>query len=109
MCTHVHTISRPVPIVGSRETLASTGGYRVHMAEFEDVPRLRELEREFVFDHSEVFRNEPWHAQMKPHDWCNLVGVIHEETKAVDCIKSIVSLSRPDHFTLKCVHVSTDE
>merc|ERR1712157_171558 len=56
-----------------------------------------------------MFCNEPWHVQMSPHDWCELVGVLHEESAAVQCIKSIVSLSIPGELTLKCVRLPSDE
>jgi GNAT superfamily N-acetyltransferase len=69
-----------------------------------DALRLRELERGFVLDHFNMFCQEPWHAKMKPADWCSLLGTIEQEEQAVTAIASIITGNLASHLTLQCVH-----
>mmetsp|Transcript_37944 Transcript_37944/g.100368 ORF Transcript_37944/g.100368 Transcript_37944/m.100368 type:complete len:482 (-) Transcript_37944:8-1453(-) len=76
-----------------------------------DVERLRELEREFVHDHLELFSSERWHKELGPADWCDLVNVIFEEEKAKQAIHNIVigkTYSSGSHITLQCVYAGSD-
>jgi len=90
------------------------GRYRVQVPTMRDVVRLRELEREFVVDHYDLFRSDDWHENLVPTDWCRLVNVIFNEEMALQAIASIVLGRTPDHVTLECVytpliHASTEE
>jgi ribosomal protein S18 acetylase RimI-like enzyme len=83
--------------------------YYIARPQLSDVYRLRQIEREFVHDHWQIFSDEPWAAKLGVADWCSAVNVIVDEVHAVTAISSIVrertneQLGR--HITLHCVHV----
>jgi ribosomal protein S18 acetylase RimI-like enzyme len=85
--------------------LARAGEYHVYVPSSSDAPRLRELEREFVWDHADLFRDEPeWIEQLNIGDWCRLVNVIEDEGQAHEAIGRIVSGKTLNHGTVQCVH-----
>lgn len=92
--------AEPVP----DEAFARAGEYYVCNPAISDAARLRELEREFVADHFEVFREEPWHEELEPSDWCRLVNVIEDEERAQQAIANIILGQTPCHGTLQCVY-----
>uniref|UniRef100_A0A7S4V0C9 N-acetyltransferase domain-containing protein n=1 Tax=Alexandrium monilatum TaxID=311494 RepID=A0A7S4V0C9_9DINO len=96
----------PPPAIPPPEKIFSQAGeYSVCSPGVGDAWRLRELEREFVLDHFDVFSDVPWHAQLDPLGWCRLVNVIESEDMARQAITSIIAGKTPRHCTLQCVHV----
>lgn len=89
---------------GPHNALVSAGDYHILLPELADVPRLRELEREFVRDHCGIFSKEHWHAKVMPVDWCGLLSVDHGEQAAIRALGLLVLGHLPGHLTLKCVH-----
>jgi len=64
------------------KAVAKAGDYHVSVPELSDVPRLRALERELVYDHCKILRHERSNAQSNPQDWCSLISVIYKEEAA---------------------------
>jgi ribosomal protein S18 acetylase RimI-like enzyme len=91
------------------EVLAKGGEYYVCEPKLSEVVRLRDLELEFVADHANLFKDEPWHAKQKHADWCHLVNVITDEGEARGAIRSMVQGKSPNHSTLQCVHSPTGQ
>lgn len=93
------------------DILAESGEYCICAPSSGDTERLRELEREFVHDHLDLFKSEPWSSELAPADWCDLVNVIFEEEKARQAIHNIVvgkTYSSGSHITLQCVYAGND-
>ena len=67
------------------EMLAEIQEFVVCLPLASDALRLRELEREFVFDHSRLYAREAWHDEVTASAWCDLVNVIEDEKKRRDC------------------------
>eukprot|EP00747_Dinoflagellata_sp_TGD_P167768 gnl/TRDRNA2_/TRDRNA2_192831_c0_seq1.p1 gnl/TRDRNA2_/TRDRNA2_192831_c0~~gnl/TRDRNA2_/TRDRNA2_192831_c0_seq1.p1 ORF type:complete len:560 (+),score=89.59 gnl/TRDRNA2_/TRDRNA2_192831_c0_seq1:42-1721(+) len=105
------TEPRIPPVLPPRgEALASVsspecGSYYVCRPMTTDAPRLREIEREFVLDHFELFSQERWTEMTLLADWCRAVNVIQSETTAVRAISQIVDGTSSQHTTLQCIHV----
>lgn len=95
----------PVTWSSDVEMLAQAGDYYICNPSVTDSPRLRQLEREFVLDHWELFHADRWHGQPSLSDWCRLVNVIEHEQDARQAISSIIGGKTPGHGTLACVHV----
>lgn len=95
----------PATVPAQEKILAQAGEYFVCAPAVADAWRLRELEREFVLDHFDVFADEPWHSQLGPSDWCQIVNVIECEEVARQAISSIIAGRTPRHCTLQCVYV----
>lgn len=79
--------------------------YYVAKPRLSDVLQLRAIEREFVLDHSALYKGESWASSVAAADWCAAVNVILRESEAVKAISSIVSGRSGKHSTLQCVHV----
>lgn len=86
------------------EVFAELGGCSVRVPLASDAPRLRELEREFVFDHSRLYEQEAWHGDLTPSAWCSLVNVIDDEESAENAIVRIIAGRTLGHTTLQCVY-----
>lgn len=93
-----------MPESGRGAAFAAAGEYYVCSPAPGDEPRLRELEREFVQDHSDMFCQEPWHGRLDPIDWYRLVSVIDDDARAEKAIVGIVTGKIAGHVTLQCMH-----
>jgi len=80
------------------------GSFFVCRPSLTDIPRLRELEREFVRDHRELFADEPWAEACTQADWYRSVNVIRPEQQALGAIRGILENRSGGHMTLQCVH-----
>lgn len=106
---HVDSAPAKQTNLGDGEKFAEAGEYFVCTPSVADAPRLRELEREFVEDHFEIFREEPWNEGLQVSDWCRLVNVIEQEEPARQAIANIIFGKMSEHATLQCVHIPQAE
>jgi len=92
------------PKLEDADILARAGDYYVRRPILEDVPKLRELERQFVKDHFDLFQGEPWAKKQAVSDWCALVGVIWDEVSAHQAIQNIINGGNAMHSSLPCIY-----
>ncbi|CAL1160049.1 unnamed protein product [Cladocopium goreaui] len=69
--------------------------------------RLRLSEKEFVYDHAMMMKDELFFEDLKPEDWCQNVGVLTDAGGAVEGIKGVVTGKTGSHFTLPLVQKET--
>ncbi|CAE8611301.1 unnamed protein product [Polarella glacialis] len=92
------------PLLKDLEVLEEVGEYLICVPHIAHAARLRELEREFVLDHHDLFADEPWHSALSPEEWCQIVNVLHEERRALQAIENIIRGFTNGHQTLQVVH-----
>ena len=60
--------------------------------------------------HSEFFVSTAWYDEVKPHHWCEAVGVRHEDsTEYIDLIAANLAGKNPRAFTLAAIHKYTNK
>eukprot|EP00933_Yihiella_yeosuensis_P057936 TRINITY_DN5806_c0_g4_i1.p1 TRINITY_DN5806_c0_g4~~TRINITY_DN5806_c0_g4_i1.p1 ORF type:complete len:551 (-),score=79.41 TRINITY_DN5806_c0_g4_i1:884-2536(-) len=86
------------------KVLTQLGEYYICVPSVSDAVALRLLEREFVFDHYDMFVDEAWHKSLTIEDWCDLVNVLYDDDQAMQAIVNIISGRKACHQTVMCVH-----
>jgi len=81
------------------------GDYFVSWPTVADVQRLRSIEREFVFDHKQLFLHDAWAEVASENDWYRIVNVIGDEAQALSAISRIVAGRGGQHATLQVQQV----
>jgi ribosomal protein S18 acetylase RimI-like enzyme len=81
------------------------GRYVVVKPRTEHAERLRELEREFVLDHYQLFSGESWVKSTTIGDWCRMVNVILGDKMAVTAIQRLLDGKMKTHVTLECLYI----
>jgi len=81
-------------------------GYFVSRPSASHILRLRELEKEYVTNHSDLFTAEPAMKGVSASEWYKAVGVINSEPVALTAIRRVIDgTSVLHHMTLLCMHL----
>ncbi|CAJ1420307.1 unnamed protein product [Effrenium voratum] len=80
--------------------------YAVIAPKMSSVAAIRQLEKEFVKDHADLFAGELFTFATSPKDWCDAVSVRHADSTATRVIKNLVD-KRDGHFVLAALGKSS--